>query len=163
MLLLLLSSPQLHTLWWLIPLRLQRLCLGITGFWLLGNSLLRELAFLSILDTQKIDPRRKPIGKHPGPPPVSPTTDPGNHTAHPRAERQEEDRVSGWTGSAVPVIQHRKVNSIDGRVESQWQHYEAQNARSQVFSHSHLQTEPVLFLMPYKCIIDVFMCKSESQ
>lgn len=68
--------------------------------------------------------------------------------------------MSGWKGSAVPLIQHSEVNSIDGRVESQRQHYEAQDAGSQVFSHSHLQTEPVLFLMPFKCIIYVFMYKS---
>lgn len=35
------------------------------------------------------------------------------------------------------------MNSVSGCVESQGQHYEAQDASSQVFSHGHLQTEPV--------------------
>lgn len=90
------------------------------------------------MDTQKIEHRKTPTGKRPGSPPViQPQTQEITRPIH-RLKRQEEDRVSGWKGSAVPLIQHHKVNSIDGCVESQRQHYEAQDARSQVFSHSHL-------------------------
>ena len=47
------------------------------------------------------------------------------------------------TPRTVPFIQHHEVNSVSGCVESQGQHNEAQDASSQVFSHSHLRTEAV--------------------
>ena len=69
-------------------------------------------------------------------------------------DREGQKRDTG-KALAVPFVQHHEVDSVGGDVESQWQHYEAQDASGQVFSQGHLQTEsvPALgrggFTMPY--------------
>ena len=76
-------------------------------------------------------------------------TNPGPPSGHPN-HRPRKSRSSSMgletrgqkrdTGKAlvVPFIQHHEVDSVGGDVESQWQHYEAQDASGQMFSQGHL-------------------------
>ena len=94
-------------------------------------------------------------------------TNPGSPLGHPShrprkscsssigLETREGQKRDTGKALAVPFVQHHEVDSVGGDIESQWQHYEAQDASGQVFSQGHLQTEsvPALgtggFTMPY--------------
>ena len=53
-------------------------------------------------------------------------------------ETREGQKRDTGTALVVPFIQHHEVDSVGGDVESQWQHYEAQDASGQMFSQGHL-------------------------
>lgn len=147
-----------HSSWELVLLALQLLPPSLPLHPLMMPSLIRSgplleikgnLAIRKFSSSWPFQTLETPKGQNIGTKKREKAPAPTHHPNHRPGKSYSPPMVLGARGrpkarcqKAIPFIQHCEVNSKNGHVERQGQHYKAQDASSQVFSHGHLQQRP---------------------